>query len=86
MIKAEHMPDEAVMPIAWAIYEATTGLKPGDELYEDDGYAYHWEEATNTLVAALNAWPQARGLPKLVNDKLQWGNNTHIMLPLKSKE
>jgi hypothetical protein len=55
-------------------------------LYEDDGYAYHWEEATNALVAALNAWPQARGLPKLVNDKLQWGNNTHIMLPLKSKE
>ncbi len=59
MIKPEQIPDDAVMPIAMAIYEATTGLKPGDELYEDDGYAYHWEEAINTLAAAINAWPEA---------------------------
>jgi len=56
---AKMIPDEVVVPVAWAIYEATTGLKPGDELYEDDGYAYHWEEAVKAIAAALAAWPDA---------------------------
>lgn len=56
---AKLIPGEVVIPVAWAIYEATTGLKPGDELYEDDGYAFHWEEAVKALAAALAAWPDA---------------------------
>lgn len=76
------MPDEAVMPIARAIYEATTGLKPGDELYEDDGYAYHWEEAINTLAAVLNAWPNGE-----IRQSIQKPHDTtwyppYIRLPL----
>ena len=38
------------------------------------------------IKALIDAWPNANGLPKEVDGKLQWGNNTHIMLPLKSKE
>ena len=52
-----------------------------DEVYDAVGIP-KWQ-AQAYLLAMLNAWPQARGLPKSVNDKLQWGNNTHIMLPLK---
>jgi hypothetical protein len=52
-----------------------------DEVYDAVGIP-KWQ-AQAYLLAMLNAWPQAQGLPKVVNDKLQWGNNTHVMLPLK---
>ncbi len=81
---AKQIPDEVVIPVAWAIYEATTGLKPGDELYEDDGYAFHWEEAVKALAAALAAWPGMsvapipRFRPYKEAETLQ-----HIILPLQ---
>lgn len=55
-----------------------------DEVYNAVGIP-KWQ-AQAYLLAMLNAWPNANGLPKEVDGKLQWGNNTHIMLPLKSKE
>lgn len=82
MTKPEQIPDDAVMPIARAIYEATTGLKPGDELYEDDGYAYHWEEATNALVAALNAWPNGEVRPSIQKPHDTAWYPSYISLPL----
>jgi hypothetical protein len=73
---AKQIPDEVVIPVAWAIYEATTGLKPGDELYEDDGYAFHWEEAVKAIAAALAAWPK----------RTNWYATPAIILPLKETQ
>jgi len=76
---AKCIPDEVVMPIAWAIYQATTGLEPGDERYEDDGYAYHWEEAITALASGLAAWPR---MAKLEAGRI---SPSGLFLPLKQE-
>jgi hypothetical protein len=82
MLKPEQIPIDVVMPIAVALYEATTGLERGDFCYLADGYDYHWDEAEKLVAAAINAWPgmNSRWVPSMVADDCK-----AIILPLNTE-
>jgi len=85
MIKPEDIPDDAAEPVARAIYEATSALTLDDEGYEDDGWAYHMQDAREAIAAALNAWGGMMFYPSSTGNEHAEAEEGCVFLPLPQK-